>query len=62
VNNENSADKASEALLTSMADVSNIPLGEFRSAGDSVLASSLRRLLREAADPEEPIAGFTSQI
>jgi FXSXX-COOH protein len=45
-----------------MADVTGVPLLELCLDGDSVLMRSIRRLLAEAEDPPEAIAGFNAVI
>jgi FXSXX-COOH protein len=50
-------------LESMLADVTALSLAELKSLGgldDSVLGRSLRRLLEEADDPAEVVAGFQS--
>jgi len=52
-------------LESTLADVTNLSLAELKSLDgldDSVLGRSLRRLLEEANNPAEVVAGFQSSI
>jgi FXSXX-COOH protein len=52
-------------FVSEMADLTDIPLLpllDLYPHGDSVLVRSIRRLLAEAADPSEAIAGFSAYI
>ncbi|HET8660132.1 MAG TPA: FxSxx-COOH cyclophane-containing RiPP peptide [Micromonosporaceae bacterium] len=47
---------------TELVDVTEIALGKLRSLDDSTLSRSLRRLVREAHDGREAVAGFQSAL
>lgn len=52
-------------LESTLADVTTLSLAELKSlhcASDSILGRSLQRLLEEAEDPAEVVAGFQSRI
>jgi len=52
-------------LESTLADVSTLSLADLKSldyVDDSVLGRSLRRLLEEADNPSEVVAGFQSSI
>jgi FXSXX-COOH protein len=48
--------------LSDKVDVSGLSLHELSDADESSLASSLRRITVDLADPDEPIAGFNSAL
>ncbi len=53
------------SLQSTLADVSTLSLADLKSldcVDDSVLGRSLRRLLEEADNPSEVVAGFQSSI
>ena len=45
-----------------LVDLTQVSLRQLSVLGDSVLARSLRRLLAEADNPPEAIAGFQSSV
>ena len=45
-----------------LVDLTQFSLHQLSNLGDSVLARSLRRLLAEADNPSEAIAGFQSSV
>lgn len=49
-------------LETDLVDLTDVPLPDLTSLDDSVLGSALRRLVAEAKQPRDAIAGFNAVI
>ena len=48
------------AAWTPLVDVTDVPLTQLLAAGDTVLARSMRRLVRSLDDPDGAISAFQS--
>ncbi|WP_377268553.1 FxSxx-COOH cyclophane-containing RiPP peptide [Peterkaempfera sp. SMS 1(5)a] len=45
-----------------ITDLTRVALADLEELPDSVLAASLRRILRDASDPRSPVASFHSAM